>query len=130
MQRRFAVLISAGLLASFAGTAYAATAAAGGNTEQSMGVIVALAFSGLSQLGSTGLLIKKYMAKIDKDGEAIPVLVATLEAHKKAMEEHAENLRELYGSRNAHQNDLTEIKALHRFKRCDQIPTPQGGPTT
>lgn len=132
---RAIAFIVAGGTASLAGTAYAATTvAAGGPGETSIAVIAALILSAISQLGATGILIKIYASKTDKNEEelkAIPLLVSTLEAHKKAMEEHAANektvleahaksIEELYASRNDLVTDVALIGQLHDFKGCNK----------
>lgn len=118
MKWRSVLFIIAGALSSVAGVAYAATAAPAGGGETPVGVIVAIAMSGLSQLGSTAMLVKRYMTKVDKDGETIPTLVATLEANKLAMTTIAANQAELFESRNDHAKQLTEINLIHEMLEC------------
>ncbi|CAK0767696.1 exported hypothetical protein [Gammaproteobacteria bacterium] len=118
MKWRSVLFIITGALASVAGVAYAATAAPSPGGETPIGVIVAIAMSGLSQLGSTAMLVKRYMTKVDKDGETIPTLVATLEANKLAMTTIAANQTELFESRNDHAKQLTEINLIHEMLEC------------
>lgn len=139
MKWRAICFILAGTLASLGGVAFAATSPAGAaDGGTSIAMIAVLAFSGLSQLGSTGYLIKMYAGKIDAQGKAIPELVATLQIHKAAMEAHTENekrvldehaasIRELYGSRNAHAIELAEYDALHDRNGC-RLPRRGGNP--
>lgn len=137
MKWRAICFILAGTLASLGGVAFAATSPAGAaDGGTSIAMIATLIFSGLSQLGSTGYLIKMYAGKIDSQGKAIPELVATLQIHKAAMEAHTENekrvldehaasIRELYGSRNELKVDVAEIDALHDYRGCKR--QGQGG---
>lgn len=118
MKWRSVLFIIAGALSSVAGVAYAATAAPATGGETPVGVIIAIAMSGLSQLGSTAMLVKRYMTKVDKDGETIPTLVATLEANKSAMTAQASSLIELFESRNEHAKQLTEINLIHEMLEC------------
>lgn len=118
MKLRSVFFVMMGALASVAGVAYAATTQQTGTAETPVGVIIAVAMSGLSQLGSTAFLIKKYMSRVDKDAETIPTLVATLEANKLAMTTIAANQTELFNSRNKHEKEIAEINMMHDLLEC------------
>jgi hypothetical protein len=118
MKKRAALFIISGAAASIAGVAYAATAQQTPSGETPLGVIFAIAFSALSQLGSTAILVKRYMTKVDKDGETIPTLVASLDAYKLAMTTIATNQTELFVSRNKHEKEIAEINLIHEMLQC------------
>ena len=117
MKWRTGIIVIMGTIASVAGVAYAAVTQQAA-AETPVGVIIVVAMSGLSQLGSTALLIKRYMTKVDKDGETIPMIVATLEANKLAMTAQASSLVELFNSRNKHEKEIAEINLMHEWLEC------------
>jgi hypothetical protein len=117
-KRKAALFIIVGSIASASTVVYAAIESTKSQPEQSIILAVAVIFGGIAQLGSTGLLVKKYMGKVDKLAEGEPALVAALESHKTIMESLAKSITDLYDSRNNHQNNLTEINTLHETKGC------------
>lgn len=85
---------------------------------------------GLANLGCVKLLIDRTLKQNDettKLANAHSVILATVSENLKTTSETLErvqtNVEELYDARNAHKENLTEINALHKFKRCSDMPT-------
>ena len=83
-------------------------------------IAIGLFFNGAANIGSIVFFVKRYVSKVDKTDETLPVLVATLESTKEAMDQHARSLAELYKTHNSHEIKLTKIETIHKMKGCDR----------
>ncbi len=89
--------------------------------QQPISTVIALCFNGVASIGSVVFIAKRYMASVDKTGEAIPAILATLTATEKAMERHANSIKDLYESRDCHEKKLTRIETVHELRGCNKI---------
>ena len=83
--------------------------------NQNTNIIIAIAiiFTGLCNLWGVSYLAKRYMAKVDKDADAIPKLVQMQEILQKTLEE-------LITIKNKHDKEITQINMIHQMRGCDR----------
>jgi len=103
---------------------FAYAAAADGSDQQAPStafiIAVGLFFNGAANIGSIIFFVKKYVAKVDKTDDTLPSLIATLESTKRAMDQHARSIEELYSTRNNHNIKLARIETIYRLRGCDK----------
>lgn len=117
-------LLTGGIAVFFIVTvAYAAAEISG---QEAFSTVLALCFNGVASIGSVVFIAKRYMSQVDKAGETIPAMVATLTATEKAMERHADSIKELYASRDSHDKKLIRIETVHDLRGCNKIIDREG----
>lgn len=89
------------------------------SSSSSLIIAIGLIFNGATNIGSIVFFVKRYVSKVDKTDETLPVLVSTLESTRAAMDQHALGIEELYNTRNAHEIKLTKIEMLHEIRGCN-----------
>jgi len=67
----------------------------------------------LGNVGAVGIVGKYLLKSVERSNENLPVILEAIKAHSKAIEE-------LYRSRNETNDEVTEIKIIHKMRGCDQ----------
>lgn len=124
------LLVTMAILFLFVVCSLAYAAATDNSTQDSstaLIIAIGLFFNGAANIGSIVFFAKRYVSKVDKTDETLPVLVATLESTKKAMDQHARSIEELYNTKNSHEIKLTKIETIHKMRGCDKGIEAQAG---